>query len=63
MTNMRIAMKRTTKIGVFAALLAASVYGLLGSAAGLAQAPALSPHAALPISINSVMAALAYQPG
>jgi hypothetical protein len=38
--------------GGFAALLGASIYGLLGSAVGLAQAPALSPRVALPISIS-----------
>lgn len=63
MTNMSIAMKQTATIGLFAVLLGASIYGLLGSAAGLAQAPAPSPHGALPISINSVMADLVYQPG
>ena len=47
-------MKRTAEIVVFAGLLVASVYGLLGSAAGLAQASAPSPH--------SVMAALVDHP-
>ncbi len=51
MANANIATKRMAKILAFAALFAASAYGVLGSAAGLAQWPAVPPHAALPISI------------
>ena len=61
MTNMSIATKRTAKILAVAALLGASAYGLLGSAASLAQAPAAPPYVALPISINAVMVALVDQ--
>ena len=61
MANMSIATKRTAKILAFAALLGASAYGMLGSAAGLAQATAAPPHVALPISINAVMVALVDQ--
>ena len=53
-------MKHTAEIVVFAGLLVASVYGLLGSAVGLAQASAPSPHAAS--SIHSVVTALVDQP-
>ena len=55
--NTGIATRRTAKIVAVAALLGASAYGLLGSAAGLAQAPAAPPHVALPISVNAVMVA------
>lgn len=61
MTSTGIATKRTAKILAFAALLGASAYGLLGSAVGLAQSPAIPPHVALPISIDSVMVALVDQ--
>jgi hypothetical protein len=61
MANANIATKRTAKILAFAALFAASAYGVLGSAAGLAQSPAVPPHVALPISINSVMVSLVDQ--
>jgi hypothetical protein len=44
---MGIATKHTAKILAFAALFGASAYGLLGGAAGLAQAPAAPPHVAL----------------
>ncbi len=61
MANTRIATKRTMKILAFAALLGVSAYGVLGSAAGLAQAPAALPHVVLPISINAIMVALVDQ--
>lgn len=61
MANANIATKRTAKVLAFAALFAASAYGVLGSAAGLAQSPAVPPHVALPISINSVMVSLVDQ--
>ena len=61
MANMRIATKRTAKILAFAALLGASAYGVLGSAASLAQAAAAPPYVALPISINAVMVAVVDQ--
>jgi len=47
MATMGIAANRAAKIVVFAALFGASAYGLLGSAAGLAQAPAAPPNVAL----------------
>jgi hypothetical protein len=52
MENIGTAAKRAAKVFAFAAVLGASVYGLLGSAAGLAQAQAALPHIALPISID-----------
>ena len=61
MANTGLATKHTAKILAFAALFVASSYGVLGSAAGLAQAPAVPPHVALPISINSVMVSLVDQ--
>jgi len=62
MANTHSATKRTAKVLACATLLAASAYGLLGGAAGLAQAPAAAPpHVSLPISINSVMVALVDQ--
>jgi hypothetical protein len=61
MENTGIAAKRTAKILAVVTLMAASAYGVLGSAAGLAQAPVAPPHVALPISINSVMVALVDQ--
>jgi hypothetical protein len=44
MANISTATKRATTILAFAALLAASAYGVLGSAAGLAQVSATPPH-------------------
>lgn len=61
MASTGIATKRTAKILAFAALFAASAYGVLGSAEGLAQQPAAPPYVALPISINSVMVSLVDQ--
>jgi len=61
MANANIATKCTVKIATFAALFAASAYGVLGSAAVLAQAPVEPPHVAVPISINAVMVALVDQ--
>ena len=56
-----IATKRTANILAVAVLLGASAYGLLGSAAGQAQAPADPPHVGLPISTNAVMVSLVDQ--
>ncbi len=61
MASTRIAAQRTAKALAVVALFGASAYGLLGSAAGLAQAPAPASHVALPISINAVMVALVDQ--
>jgi hypothetical protein len=61
MANMSIATKRAAKILALAALLGASAYGMLGSAASLAQATAPPPYVAMPISINAVMVALVDQ--
>jgi len=44
MANTSTATKRTATILVFSALFAASAYGVLGSAAGLAQVSATPPH-------------------
>jgi len=56
-----IATKRNANILAVAVLLGASAYCLLGSAAGLAQAPAAPPHVSLPISTNAVMVSLVDQ--
>jgi ABC-type Fe3+ transport system permease subunit len=55
MAKIRIATQRTATILAFAALYAASAYGVLSSAAGLAQVHGQYLHVALPIGINSVM--------
>jgi hypothetical protein len=52
MQKIGTAAKRTAKVLALAAVLGASVYGLLGSAAGLAQAHSALSYDALPTSID-----------
>jgi hypothetical protein len=52
MENIGTAAKHAAKALAFAAVLGAAVYGLLGGAAGLAQAHSALPYVALPTSMD-----------